>query len=395
VLTSQHAIHLVHARDWSRDRQLEQSQEAGICHRPRDRRIVELVATERQQARCRERVERLSESSLDCESIRREVIGELQRLIGFDRWCWPLSDPETLLPNGGIAEHDFGPGVPRSLELEYSSDDYAAKRVLARHAKSAGSLNTETGGDLGRSARWDEVLRPVGIGDVAAVACRDALGCWGWIEAYRDRSDRPFGEQDVELLGSIGPCLGSALRRTMYATDGAAVEPSPPGVIVLDSDLKRVSSTANARAWIDVLPSAKLFAAFGMLPSVVYPAAALARTARSAADAHALLRGIDGRWVMIEAAALKGHREGEIAVTLRAATASETSDLLCRAYALSQRERDVVGAVTAGLDTRAVAKRLFISAYTVQDHLKSVFEKIGVHSRRELLARFSASADTR
>jgi DNA-binding CsgD family transcriptional regulator len=181
--------------------------------------------------------------------------------------------------------------------------------------------------------------------------------------------------------------------RGFPATDGAVVEPSPPGVIVLDRDLRRVSSTANARAWIDVLPSATLFAAFGMLPSVVYPAAALARTARSAGDAHALLRGIDRRWVMIEAAALEGHREGEIAVTLRAATASETFDLLCRAYALSQRERDVVGAVTAGLDTRAVAKRLFISPYTVQDHLKSVFEKIGVHSRRELLARFSASAD--
>ena len=360
---------------------------------PSRRRIVQLVATQRQQTGCRERVERLSESSLDCESLRREVIGELQRLIGFDRWCWPLSDPETLLPNGGIAEHDFGPGVPRSLELEYSSDDFAAKRVLARHANSAGSLNTETGGDLARSERWDQVLRGVGIGDVAAVACRDALGCWGWIEAYRDRSDRPFGEQDLELLASIGPRLGSALRRTMYATDGAVVGLSPPGVIVLDRDLKHVSSTANARAWIDVLPSAKLFAEFGMLPSVVYPAAALARTARSAGGAHALLQAIDGRWVMIEAAALEGQREGEIAVTLRAATTSEMFGLLCRAYALSQRERDVVGAVTAGLDTRAVAKRLFISPYTVQDHLKSVFKKFGVHSRRELLARFRVSAD--
>lgn len=351
------------------------------------------MRTERKQARGRERLKRLSASNLDCDSMRREAIGELQQLIGFDRWCWPLSDPDTLLPSGGIAEHDFGPGVPRALELEYSSDNFASKRVLARGVNSAGSLNMDTSGDLGRSGRWDEVLRPVGIGDVAAVACRDSLGCWGWIEAYRDRGDRPFHEQDIELLASVGSCLGSALRRTMYATDGGFVEPSPPGVIVLDRDLKLVSSTANARTWIDVLPSAKLFAAFGMLPSVVYPAATLARTTRSAGGAHALLRAVDGRWVVIEAAALEGRGDGEIAVTLQAATASETIDLVCRAYALSKREREVVGAVTAGLDTRAIGKRLFISQYTVQDHLKSVFEKIGVHSRRELLARFSVSAD--
>jgi DNA-binding CsgD family transcriptional regulator len=353
------------------------------------------VANERERTRSRERLERLSESSLDCESIRNEAIGELQRVIGFDRWCWPLADPETLLPGSGLAEHDFGPAVPRSLELEYSGGDFAAKPVLARRANSAGSLSGETGGDLARSPRWDEVMRPVGIGDVAAVACRDGLGCWGWVEAYRDRADRPFQEQDLNLLASVGSSFGTALRRTMFAGDGGVAKPCPPGVIVLDSELSPISWTASARTWIDALPSAKLFAQFGMLPSVVYPAATLARAQRSAAGAHARLRTVDGQWMMIEAAPLEGQGDREVAVTLRAATAAETFDLLCRAYALSRREREVVGAVVAGLDTRAVTERLFISRHTVQDHLKSVFGKIGIHSRRELLAKFNGSAGSR
>ena len=96
---------------------------------------------------------------------------------------------------------------------------------------------------------------------------------------------------------------------------------------------------------------------------------------------------------MIQAAPLEGDDEGRLAVTLRGAAPRETFDLLCRAYALTRRERDVVAAVLAGLDTRAVTERLFISRHTVQDHLKSVFEKIGIHSRRELLTTFNASAD--
>jgi hypothetical protein len=130
--------------------------------------MLDLMANTRERTHCRERLERLSDSTLDCESIQREAIADLQRVIGFDRWCWPFADPDTLLPLSGVAEHDYGPSLPRALELEYSDDHFAAKPVLARRANSAGSLSGETGGDLARSSRWNEVLRPVGIGDVAA-----------------------------------------------------------------------------------------------------------------------------------------------------------------------------------------------------------------------------------
>jgi DNA-binding CsgD family transcriptional regulator len=95
---------------------------------------------------------------------------------------------------------------------------------------------------------------------------------------------------------------------------------------------------------------------------------------------------------MIEAATLDGRDNGAIAVTLRDATAGETFDRLCRIHALTRRERQVVAALAAGLDTRAAAERLSISRHTLQDHLKSVFAKIGVSSRRELVATFGTLA---
>jgi DNA-binding CsgD family transcriptional regulator len=353
------------------------------------------VATERERQRCNERLGRLSESSLDGDSIQREAIADLQRVIGFDRWCWVNADPTTLIPLTGIAEHDYGPRVARVLELEYSGDDFAAMDVVARRTRPAGSLSAETGGDLARSPRWDEVLRQVGIGDEAVVACRDVFGCWGWIKAYRDGGDPWFEDADLELLANVAASLGSvARRRVTGASVNGAPEPRPPGVIVLDPDLRPVSRTGGARNWIDALPAAALFAGWGMLPPAVYPLAAVARS-RAVTRAFALERAVDGRWVMIEAARLDGDDEGRIAVTLRGASATETFDLHCRAYALTRRERDVVGAVLAGLDTRGVTERMSISRHTVQDHLKSVFEKTGVHSRRELLATFNASGDGR
>jgi len=64
------------------------------------------------------------------------------------------------------------------------------------------------------------------------------------------------------------------------------------------------------------------------------------------------------------------------------------------AYGLSPRERDICGQVIAGYSTAEIAAHLFISAHTVQDHLKSIFAKAGVRSRGELAARLRpATAD--
>lgn len=65
----------------------------------------------------------------------------------------------------------------------------------------------------------------------------------------------------------------------------------------------------------------------------------------------------------------------------------ELAPLIAAAYGLTERERVVTQLVAQGLATTAIARRLHLSPWTVQDHLKAIFEKLDVSSRGEVVAR--------
>jgi len=54
---------------------------------------------------------------------------------------------------------------------------------------------------------------------------------------------------------------------------------------------------------------------------------------------------------------------------------------------LSEREREVLHLLPSGLSSREMADELYISVHTLRSHLKSLYGKLGVHSRYEAIAR--------
>jgi DNA-binding CsgD family transcriptional regulator len=350
------------------------------------------VSTDGERLRCRERVLALCASSAGSAELRLEVIRLLKQMVGFDRWCWSVGDPDSLLAGGDLAEADLWPVMPRLFALE-QWDEVNAPHLLARRPRPVGSLSASTGGDLGRSRVWDECLRLHSVGDQATVVLRDAHGSWGYFKAWRNGEDRPFAAEDLQLLGDLSTVLGSALRRRAVGPTafqrGELAEQRPAGVLILDAELRLRSSTAPARAWLEVLPGAAMAQRLGYLPQTVYAVAARAIAAEwptvAGLPAQLRTRTQDGRWAVVEAAPLQGAAAGSIAVTLRAAVSAEVLGLVARAHALTQRESQVLELIIAGLPTRHIADRLCISTNTLQDHLKAIFDKVGVRNRRELI----------
>ena len=79
-------------------------------------------------------------------------------------------------------------------------------------------------------------------------------------------------------------------------------------------------------------------------------------------------------------------RDGRVAVILQGTPEDQAAPLRLEAFALSQREREVATLIAQGLDTAAIAQRLYISPWTVQDHCKAIFDKTGTRNRAELRA---------
>lgn len=325
-----------------------------------------------------------------------EAIGVLQRTIGFGGWCWPLGDPGSALHAAGFGSEEIGHlDMPRMILLEQTSDRVNAMPVLAQSRHVGGILSEATGGDLASSARWDQGMRAAGVGDEMRVALVDGAGMWGFIDMFRGTDDHAFAEEDVRLLEWLAPVLATALRHRAVqdpdVPEGAA--PEGAGVVILDEDLRIRSWTPAARAWLDALVPTGQPGFLG--DAVVYGVAGRLLALRRGVAAHAgdrvRVRTLSGHWAVVESAGLEGGDTGSIAVSIRPAGFDELLDLVCSAYGLSARERELVTLLIAGLDTTAVTRAMFISRHTVQDHLKSIFAKVGVRTRRELVAKLTTA----
>jgi DNA-binding CsgD family transcriptional regulator len=165
--------------------------------------------------------------------------------------------------------------------------------------------------------------------------------------------------------------------------------PDSPGLLVLTSGLEVESATPGTERWMADLPDGDWDR--GKLASTVLTLAArVLRVARDGGGNEITVARVlsrSGTWVVLHGACLNSTGNERIAVIVEPATPDRISPLLMSAYGLTHRERDVARLVLQGASTSQIASELTVSTHTVQQHLKNIFEKTGVRSRRDLVAK--------
>ncbi len=317
----------------------------------------------------------------------------IRRAVPFDGVCVATMDPATLLFTGHVIENGLpDEATPRLAEIEVLEPDFNKFAELARAASPAASLSEATGGRLERSLRHRELRRPHGFEDELRAAFASDSGTWGGIVLMREVGTPHFTPAETRLVAALSPHLADGLRRAILLSALAAPDDqdADPGLLLLADDDSIEMANAAAQRWLDELGGGG--APGERLPIAIHTVADQARNiaagrVNGGSLASARVPTQSGRWVLVRGSMIGQGPEARAAVILEAPRPPELAPLIAEAYGLTSRERAVTRLVAHGLPTSEIASRLYLSPYTVQDHLKSVFEKVGVSTRGEVVAR--------
>jgi len=323
----------------------------------------------------------LAGEAADVTEFRSAANDVVKRAVGWDFAIWSTVDPATFLFTSckvlGI------PAEPenerRFFEFEFAGDDVNLFTDLALDDQPARSLHLATGGNPERSRRFRELLRPAGCGDELRAVFKDGNAAWGALVACRGPGSGTFSEADTAVISKLGPAVAKGLRRCLLRTAASAPHrlADGPGLLLLAEDGRVLEITPMAERWMSLVGD-----------SSDWHTAVQAIAGKAKADGCSVslpMRTQSGQWIVLHGSVTAN---GSLAVIVEEARSIHVTSMITDLYGLTPRERTLAELVLQGRSTKEIAGALDISPYTVQDHLKSVFDKIGVRSRRELVSMF-------
>ncbi|TDO47948.1 DNA-binding NarL/FixJ family response regulator [Kribbella sp. VKM Ac-2527] len=321
-------------------------------------------------------------AGLETDRLRAETLDRLRGLLTVDAAFFATVDPATLLFTSAFADDPLRSASGEFMANEFGRADVNKFAELAQASDPVSSVDHATRGDRSASSRYVEVMAPLGLGDELRAALVSGGRCWGVICLHREDAEFGFSDRELRLVRRVAPHLAEGLRRSLLGGTTASTDVGP-GVVVLDTGLDVVSISTEAEYWLAQLDPERRTE----LPVAVRAAAAQLRRVHELSAAPVLkVRTPAGQWLAVHASTLRGADGEQIAVVVEPATAKQLGSFLLDVHGLTPAQQRVTELLLQGCSTRQIVERLHLSPHTVQEHVRAAFDKVGVGSRRELVA---------
>jgi DNA-binding CsgD family transcriptional regulator len=322
-------------------------------------------------------------AGLEPDALRAAVLPRLRKAVPVDALWWATVDPATLLYTQAYREELPSDTGPYFVDNEFLRDDVNKWAELAGDRSGVRTLVAATDGKLVLSPRYRDIFEPLGLADELRAVFRARGAVWGFMCLHRERG-AVFSPQEQGFIQRIAPHLAEGIRLGLLVQCAARDDlAESPGLILLAPDDSVVGRNPAADQWLEELNWQEA----GEIPIEIHSLAfRLRRADASTSLAPLRVRSRTGRWINLQASWVSGEDRRVVAVIIEEATPDEVAPIVMSAYGLTEQERAVSGLVFQGHSTHEMSQRLHIAEHTVQDHLKSIFDKTGVRSRRELVA---------
>ncbi|MFC3052105.1 helix-turn-helix domain-containing protein [Kordiimonas pumila] len=240
----------------------------------------------------------------------------------------------------------------------------------------------------------DSFLLPYNIGHVVALAVpistglETQLACVGF---HRRHMDKGFLPEQINYFQRLGPAIRSALyglacRESIQLSDALAVAARESGVdmgyLILDEDL--VVRNGNARGLDDM-------GLTGMQPGTSLLLGQVKQRLLSGdlqENEHFNIMATGHATVGVHVRNFHSF-SGDVfyLVTTTSAGPSRAIGDACQKYGLTNREAEIALLIATGKCNASLGKEIGISLRTVENHLRSIYRKVGVSSRTQLVSR--------
>ncbi len=340
--------------------------------------------------RALDKISQVAADAPDLVSLWREASSVIAEVVPYyDYPCWYTLDPASLLMTSHFNENVVE--FPHEwLAGEYYGDDVHRLVDIVRSETGISTLHEATNGDPSSSPRWQANIQQGGDQEMISRLQTRSGEVWGALGLYRETGKPMFGPDDKAFVAAAASTLAAGARRALLLAE--AREPDSlesPGLVVLTDEWEVESTTPGVERWLAELPDGNW--SKGKLPTAVIAVAARALRSAHLPDAGEVavsrVRARNGTWVVLHGVTLVSDQRPRAAVIVEPAHPARIIPLLMAAYGLTEREQDVTRLVLQGASTYEMAAELVVSAHTVQQHLKGIFDKTGVRSRRDLIGK--------